>query len=217
ALRPARVSLAVFPSGRPLPSTASAPGSPGLFGGFVGSTDLSDFPRSFIEGLPPSVPLASRRTSICHPANHPGRGIINRPQATARSPGSRAWSSSCVPGFFDRAGTTSDSRITPPAMLPSDNHESVGSPNLEFRGSIAPPARFLSTLRCALTERQRMTRGHRNSLGLRCRAFPSPAPCRFIPALSMNVLFAHACTVPGTLPRRPTVHRADHLAAIDSL
>src|SRR5664279_4804300 len=29
-----------------------------------------------------------------------------------------------------------------------------------------------------------MTRGHRGSLLLRCRAFPSPPSCRFIPALS---------------------------------
>ena len=43
ALRPGRVSPAVFPSGRPLPSTTSAPGSAGLFGGFTGSTGLSDF------------------------------------------------------------------------------------------------------------------------------------------------------------------------------
>jgi hypothetical protein len=55
---------------------------------------------------------------------------------------------------------------------------------MQFRGSIAPPARPLSTLRCALTERQRMTRGHRDSLRLRCRALTSPTPCRFIPALS---------------------------------
>jgi hypothetical protein len=58
---------------------------------------------------------------------------------------------------------------------------------MEFRGSITPPARPLSTLRCALTERQRMTRGHRDSLRLRCRAFSSPSPCRFIPALSPAV------------------------------
>src|SRR5665648_76979 len=31
-----------------------------------------------------------------------------------------------------------------------------------------------------------MTRGHRDSLRLRCRAFSSPSPCRFIPALSNN-------------------------------
>src|SRR5205814_8043454 len=59
--------------------------------------------------------------------------------------------------------------------------------SMEFRGSITPPARPLSTLRCALTERQRMTRGHRDSLRLRCRAFSSPSPCRFIPALSPAV------------------------------
>jgi hypothetical protein len=29
-----------------------------------------------------------------------------------------------------------------------------------------------------------MTRGHRSLLRLRCRAFSSPSPCRFIPALS---------------------------------
>ena len=32
-----------------------------------------------------------------------------------------------------------------------------------------------------------MTRGHRDSLRLRCRAFSSPSPCRFIPALSPAV------------------------------
>ena len=51
--RPARVSLAVFPSGRLLPSTTSAPAETGLFGSFAGTTSLSDFPRSCIRGLPP--------------------------------------------------------------------------------------------------------------------------------------------------------------------
>src|SRR6266571_7835273 len=32
--------------------------------------------------------------------------------------------------------------------------------------------------------RRTMTRGHRGSLLLRCRALSSPSPCRFIPALS---------------------------------
>ena len=36
ALCPGRVSLAVFPSADPLSSTTSAPGKPGLFGGFAG-------------------------------------------------------------------------------------------------------------------------------------------------------------------------------------
>src|SRR5664279_3107681 len=69
---------------------------------------------------------------------------------------------------------------------------------MEFRGSITPPARPLSTLRYALTERQRMTRGHRDSLRLRCRAFSSPSPCRFIPALSPTI---HPdLTAPSALP-----------------
>jgi hypothetical protein len=53
-----------------------------------------------------------------------------------------------------------------------------------FRGSITPPARPLSTLRCALAGRQHMTRGQRDWLDLRCRALSSPAPYRFIPTLS---------------------------------
>ena len=54
ALRPGRVSLAAFPLAGPLPSTTSAPAiTAGLFGSFVGTTGPSDFPRPFIEGLPP--------------------------------------------------------------------------------------------------------------------------------------------------------------------
>ena len=66
-----------------------------------------------------SVPPAARRPLTCHPANHPGRGITNHQRATTRSLGSRAWSLSYVPGISDRAGPTNDSRITPPAVLPS--------------------------------------------------------------------------------------------------
>ena len=53
-----------------------------------------------------------------------------------------------------------------------------------FRGSIAGLRAPLSTLRCTLTGHQRMTRGHRGSLLLRCRDLSTPSPCRFIPALS---------------------------------
>jgi hypothetical protein len=67
-----------------------------------------------------------------------------------------------------------------------------------FRGSIAPPARPLSTLRCALAGRQRMTRGQRDWLDLRCRALSSPAPCRFIPTLSP---IKHHVAGPGANPR----------------
>ena len=48
----------------------------------------------------------------------------------------------------------------------------------QLRSSIAGLRAPLSTLRCALTGRQRMTRGHRDSLNLRCRtlSFPSLMP-----------------------------------------
>ena len=72
ALRPGRDSLAVFPSARPLPSTTSAPAiTAGLFGGFAGSTGLSDFRGRSSRDY--RLPLAARR--VVPPANHPGRGI----------------------------------------------------------------------------------------------------------------------------------------------
>ena len=51
ALCPGRVSPSVFPLAGPLSSPASADAA--LFGGFAGTTGPSDFPRSFISGLPP--------------------------------------------------------------------------------------------------------------------------------------------------------------------
>src|SRR5664279_2993179 len=57
-----------------------------------------------------SVPLTARPTLLCHPANHPARGITTTSRATTRPPGSRAWSLSYVPGISDRAGPTSDKR-----------------------------------------------------------------------------------------------------------
>src|SRR5450631_3786856 len=54
ALCPGRVLLSVFPLVMPLSSTASAAGTtPALFGRFAGTTGMSDFPGSFIPGLPP--------------------------------------------------------------------------------------------------------------------------------------------------------------------
>src|SRR5579875_1251924 len=53
ALRPERVGLSVFPSASPLPSPTSATTCVALFGGFVGSTGLSDFSCSCISGVGP--------------------------------------------------------------------------------------------------------------------------------------------------------------------
>jgi hypothetical protein len=54
----------------------------------------------------------------------------------------------------------------------------------------------LSTLRRRPRGRRRMTRGHRGSLLLRCRAFSSLSSCRFIPA---HLLF-HASARDGLTP-----------------
>ena len=53
ALCPGRVLLAVFPLAGGLSSTDSATAAAALFAGFAGTTPPSDFPRSFISGLPP--------------------------------------------------------------------------------------------------------------------------------------------------------------------
>ena len=57
-----------------------------------------------------SVPLTARQALDLPPREPSRTGHHQHPRATTGSPGSRAWSSSCVPGFFDRAGSTSDSR-----------------------------------------------------------------------------------------------------------
>lgn len=96
-----------------------------------------------------------------------------------------------MPWFFDRAGSPGDSRITPPAILPSALSDGVGTPISLISRLNRPACTYpCPTLRCALTERQRMARGHRGSLLLRCRALPSPSPCRFIPALSTQCTFS---------------------------
>src|SRR6266540_2148740 len=53
ALCPGCVLLSVFPLARLLPSPTSATASTALFDRFAGTTRRSDFPRSFILGLPP--------------------------------------------------------------------------------------------------------------------------------------------------------------------
>jgi len=53
-----------FPLARPLPSIPSATGCPALFGDFLGTTGLSDFPWPFIVGVRRST---SRRDPQCPP------------------------------------------------------------------------------------------------------------------------------------------------------
>jgi len=115
---PERGLLAVFAFARSLPSTASAPGRPGLFGGFVATTGLSDFPRSCISGVWQSPSPSGPPT---------GRPEGASPISLAAQTGS------------DRAGSTHNSRrryercCLPPAMTAS-------APRTD-RGSMNQPAR----------------------------------------------------------------------------
>ena len=72
--------------------------------------------------------------------------------------------------------------IAPPPVLPSAFTTTSAPRDHGFRGSIAPPTRPLPTLHRRPHERQRMTRGHRGSLLLRCRTPSFLTPSRFIRA-----------------------------------
>src|SRR5680860_667472 len=73
ALRPGRVVLAVFSLASPLSSTTSATADAALFGGFAGTTGLSDFPRSSISGLRPWPSLSGP------PGDRPGGRVWDLP------------------------------------------------------------------------------------------------------------------------------------------
>ena len=107
--------LAVFPSASPLSSTASAAGRPALFGGFAGTTGLSDFPRSFISGLRPQPSLSGPLGD--QPAGERGISRFSRMEIP------------CMHRFFDRAGSAGNSRIALPAIWPSAYSDNVGTPN----------------------------------------------------------------------------------------
>src|ERR1700693_2283543 len=69
----------------------------------------------------------------------------------------------------------------------------------------------LSTLRCALAGRQRMTRGHRDSLVLRCRTLSFPSSCRLSGAFQKLMLRSRANTLVSV--RRVTERNAGRLTA----
>ena len=162
ALRPGRVSLAVFPSGRPLPSTTSAPGRPGLFGSFAGSTGLSDFPWSCIKGLPPQRsphgPTSARSATPRTIQDGASSTTSGRPRdLPVLAHGARRTCLGSPTAQGPPAARDNATGSVAFRLVEQRRHPEL----LVFRGSIAPPARPLSTLRCALAERQRMTRGHR--------------------------------------------------------
>ena len=68
-------------------------------------------------------------------------------------------------------------------MLPSAFYDSVGIPSHVFTRLNSPACAYpYRRFAAALADGRRTARGHRGSLILRCRAFSSPSPDRFIPA-----------------------------------
>src|SRR4051812_48419693 len=103
-------------------------------------------------------------------------------------------------------------------------HERVGIPNKNhFEAQPPGPRAPLSTLRCALTERQRMTRGHRDSLDLRCRTLSFPSSCRLSGAFHARVLRPRgtrrrlAKTPPPVSPSADPQHVGTPIVPISSL
>src|SRR5438067_6777667 len=92
-------------------------------------------------------------------------------------------------------------------MWPSAYKHGVGTPDRLISLLNSPAHTYpCPTLRCALAGRQRMARGHRESLLLRRTALSSASPCRFLPALSFYPgAFPSPASnsAPGRPPPRP--------------
>ena len=157
-----------FPLARPLPSIPSAAGCPALFGDFIGTTGLSDFPWSFIVGV---RPWTSRRV--------PRRPS---PRATTGSPGSRARCFRTCTGSLTARGPVASRDIDAPGVAFRFSLQRRHPGGSVFRGSIPGPHVPLSTLRRRPHGRLRMTRGRCGSLVLHRMTLSFTTPRRFIPA-----------------------------------
>lgn len=124
-----------FPSARPLPSTSSAaPGAPGaLFGGFLGTMSLSDFPIPYITAVPSQFsvrtqwPSLGRSRDLPVPAqNACRRAKVLRPRRSRRPLASSA-TVDAVPAVaknVDLRNFITISRLHSPAHLPPVNASS---------------------------------------------------------------------------------------------
>jgi hypothetical protein len=96
---------------------------------------------------------------------------------------------------------------TPAAVLPSAFYDSVGTPSHGFTRLNSPACAYpYRRFAAALASGRRTARGHRGSLVLRCRAFSSPSPDRFIPALSIDKALNRGYVL---LPLAAPHHRRD--------
>ena len=162
--------LVAFPLGDPLSASASAAPPWALFGRFAGTTGSPDFPRSSITGLRPQ------------PSPHDPPPIN-----TAGDRGISRFSRLETPRmhrFLDPAGSDDGSRKRRHRCCLPLSMTASASRVMSLRGSIAQPA---PTPTDASPPPSRAADARLGaivvSLLLRCRAFSSPSPDRFIPAL----------------------------------
>ena len=152
----------------PLPSTTSADrGVPlPLFGSFLGTMRLSDFPRPFIAAV---LPWDSQRGPF-----------LKASRSNMGPPGSCAKSLRTCSGSLTTQGLVAsrDNDTTSIAFRFCGQRRHPKVYNI-FRGSIALPVHPLSTLRPYPYGYKRMTRGRCGSLLLHRLELSSITPCRF--------------------------------------
>jgi hypothetical protein len=138
ALSPGRVWPSVFPSAGLLPSTASATGTPVLFGSFAGTTSPSDFSCSFISGVRPWPSLSGP----------PG----DRPDGRARDLPVLAQRDSTHALVLRPRGVRHQLAIALTAMLPSASTK-ASAPRIGISGLNSPACVYpCQCFACALTD-----------------------------------------------------------------
>jgi hypothetical protein len=166
--------LNVFPLASPLSSTASATTLAALFGSFVSTTRLYDFPSPCIVGLRPWT----FRSGLCLSS-----------QTVAGSPGFRSRCLRACTGSQTARGPKASRDIDAPnfafRLVQQRRHPGVATAcamAVQFRGSMAGLHVPLSTLHPRRYRRTYMTRGQCGSLFLHCIRLSLITPCRLLPA-----------------------------------
>jgi len=162
----------VFPLASPLSSTASAAAQAALFGSFVSTTRLCDFPCPSIIGVRPWTFRCVR--PLAEVTGSPGfRSRCLRTcsgSQTARGP---------------KASRDTDASSFAFRLVQQRRHPGVAiacAMVVQFRGSIPGLHTPLSTLHPRPYARRYMTRGQCGSLLLHCMKLSFTTPCRLLPA-----------------------------------
>src|SRR5580692_475223 len=164
-----------FPLASSLPSLASAAGPSAVFREFVGTVELSDFPRPFVIGFRPStsrhgLQFSPLQTDVGSPGSLTRCLPTCTGSLTARDPATPC--DGGAPGVAFRHPPTRRHPGVPAACAAGHI----------FHGSIPDLYVPLSTLRRRPRERLRMTRGRCGSLFLQRMKLSFTTPCRFRPA-----------------------------------